>query len=147
MRDTSKVTRRSFVKTAASATVVLGTASRSAQARILGANDRINLAVIGVGGLMIRGWRASGDARMRERIRDTIAAEVSERPMSSTELDAYLARLEQRARAQGKVTALEVEPGFAAILRSNLPDSDRRLTEFGQRQARLSAELDGRPVE
>src|SRR5688572_14783131 len=50
MRDTSRVTRRSFVKTAASATVVLGAASRSAQARILGANDRINLAVIGVGG-------------------------------------------------------------------------------------------------
>jgi predicted dehydrogenase len=50
MKSTSKVTRRSFVKTAASAGIALGAASRSAHARILGANDRINLAVIGVGG-------------------------------------------------------------------------------------------------
>ena len=50
MESTSKVTRRSFVKTAASAGIALGATSRSAQARILGANDRINLAVIGVGG-------------------------------------------------------------------------------------------------
>src|SRR5262245_41242357 len=50
MKDTSKITRRSFVKTAASAGIALGATNRSAHARILGANDRVNLAVIGVGG-------------------------------------------------------------------------------------------------
>ena len=67
MRETSKVTRRSFVKTAASATVALGAASRSAHARILGANDRINLAVIGVGG------RGRGLLREVVGIQDTSA--------------------------------------------------------------------------
>src|SRR5262245_16712476 len=50
MTERTKVTRRNFVKAAASAGVALSAASRPVQARILGANDRINLAVIGVGG-------------------------------------------------------------------------------------------------
>jgi predicted dehydrogenase len=50
MECTPKVSRRTFVKTAASASIALGATNRSAHARILGANDRVNLAVIGVGG-------------------------------------------------------------------------------------------------
>src|SRR5690349_6556787 len=50
MKVTSKVTRRSFVKTAAGAGIALGAATRTVHGRILGANDRINIAVIGVGG-------------------------------------------------------------------------------------------------
>ena len=44
--------RREFVKSAVGAGVALGVAGRAvpAQARVLGANDRINVAVIGTGG-------------------------------------------------------------------------------------------------
>ena len=49
MAKQSNVSRRSFVKTAVGSGVVLAV-SKSAHARILGANDRINLGVIGVGG-------------------------------------------------------------------------------------------------
>ena len=47
-----KVGRREFVKSAVGAGMALGVVGRAApaQARILGANDRINVAVIGVGG-------------------------------------------------------------------------------------------------
>lgn len=50
MKSQSKLDRRSFVKSAAGAVVAFGAAARTTYARILGANDRINLAVIGVGG-------------------------------------------------------------------------------------------------
>ena len=49
MAKQSNVSRRSFVKTAVGSGAVLAV-SRPAHARILGANDRINLGVIGVGG-------------------------------------------------------------------------------------------------
>lgn len=44
-------TRRHFLNTAATATVGLGAMSRAAAARPIGANDRIGIAVIGVGGM------------------------------------------------------------------------------------------------
>jgi predicted dehydrogenase len=52
MSEDKAVNRRDFVKTAVGASVALGVLSsvRPASARIKGANDRINLAVIGVGG-------------------------------------------------------------------------------------------------
>ncbi|MFY9609042.1 MAG: Gfo/Idh/MocA family oxidoreductase [Blastocatellia bacterium] len=48
----SRINRRNFVKTAVTAGAGLGALGRSASvnARVIGANDRINLAVIGVGG-------------------------------------------------------------------------------------------------
>ena len=47
-----KINRRDFVKTAIGAAAAAGALSQmhSVKARILGANDRINVAVIGVGG-------------------------------------------------------------------------------------------------
>src|SRR5438876_3623472 len=47
-----KVGRREFVKSAVGAGVALGVVGRAApaHARVLGANDRVNVAVIGVGG-------------------------------------------------------------------------------------------------
>ena len=52
MGEEKVVNRRDFVKTAVGAGVALGVvrAVRPAQARVLGANDRINVGVIGVGG-------------------------------------------------------------------------------------------------
>jgi predicted dehydrogenase len=49
MTDDNSVNRRDFVK-AVGAGLALGALSRPASARIMGANDRINLGVIGVGG-------------------------------------------------------------------------------------------------
>ena len=52
MPNASAISRRNFIQSSMSAGIALGVGafSRTAQARILGANDRINLGVIGVGG-------------------------------------------------------------------------------------------------
>ncbi len=62
------------------------------------------------------------------------------------QLDAYLARLEARARAKGKVTALEVEPGLAAIRahQPGKPGAMARMAAYSSRMVRLSAELSGK---
>src|SRR5512136_1700421 len=59
MKDDHAVHRRDFVKAAVGAGLAMRAISsaRPAQARILGANDRINLGVIGVGG---RGYYLAG---------------------------------------------------------------------------------------
>jgi hypothetical protein len=66
------------------------------------------------------------------------------------QVEAYLARLEARARAKGRVTALEVEPGIAAI-RGLLPRIGQKrvrlqVTAFGRRMTSLAARLDGRTL-
>lgn len=50
MRSTHRPDRRQFVKTAALAGLSLGLGAQKVSARILGANDRLNIGVIGVGG-------------------------------------------------------------------------------------------------
>jgi hypothetical protein len=60
-------------------------------------------------------------------------------------VESYLAQLEQRARARGRVSALEVEPGLEA-LRQNTDeigpaDSIRLSTVFSERMVNLGREL------
>jgi hypothetical protein len=62
-------------------------------------------------------------------------------------LDRYLEALEARARVRGAVTALDVEPGFAAIRalepRLGADHALAKTDSFSQRMTRLSAELKG----
>jgi hypothetical protein len=66
------------------------------------------------------------------------------------DIDGYLADLEAHARQNGKVTALEVEPGLMAIREHaeqlGTEEALRKSDEFAQKMARLSAQLDGRPL-
>ena len=63
------------------------------------------------------------------------------------DLDRYLDGLEAKARAQGSVTALEVQPGVMAIRKAPYTeDGERRMQrvmEFSDRMAKLSAQLRG----
>jgi hypothetical protein len=69
---------------------------------------------------------------------------------SAHDVDSYLVDLEARARRNGRVTALEIEPGVMAIREHEAqlgPDQALQKTaEFTQKMARLSAELDKRPL-
>jgi hypothetical protein len=64
---------------------------------------------------------------------------------SEPAVDAYLDRLERRARQQGKVTAVEIEPGFVAIQRLDAALGSKRVLEkqaqFSGRMERLQQEL------
>jgi hypothetical protein len=80
---------------------------------------------------------------VRDAIRRAIAEEVSGLT-TTAEVHDYLAELERRARARGSVTALEVEPGFAAV--RQLPPGDDAVAmelAFSRRMLRLTAELEG----
>ncbi len=80
------------------------------------------------------------------------AAELTEAQAvtNEAELDLLLARLEERARSQKMVTALEVQPGIDAILKLapelGIERMLKKHADFMQRMAELSAELDGRSV-
>src|SRR5215471_9716822 len=54
MSDSSNTNRRNFLKTATAVTSALGAATRAfgapAKGKVIGANDRINIGVIGTGG-------------------------------------------------------------------------------------------------
>jgi hypothetical protein len=67
---------------------------------------------------------------------------------SASDVEHYLSDLESQARRNGKVTALEVEPGMQAIaqLRGELGRERAMELElaFGQKMARISAERDRR---
>lgn len=60
-------------------------------------------------------------------------------------VDAYLDRLEKRAREQGKVTAVEIEPGITAIDRLRGSLGEERVAEkrnrFSRRMEQLQWEL------
>jgi hypothetical protein len=77
---------------------------------------------------------------MRMRIREAVERAVVR---DDTELSQYLDSLEARARAQGKVTALEIEPGFEMIRRQS-PDPDL-IGRFSDRMLKVQAELNGTP--
>jgi len=79
---------------------------------------------------------------MRQRVARAIAEETPGLD-SEPAVDAYLVQLERRARERGRVSALEVEPGVAAIHR--LPPgaaTNQKRDAFTVRMSRLSAELD-----
>lgn len=65
------------------------------------------------------------------------------------DVDAYLERLVSRARVQGRVTAVEVEPGMSAIfaLRGSMPEAQllALADDFDARMQALSAELGASP--
>ena len=67
MAGSKTVTRRRFIQTTAAASVVLSSPAAS-WARVLGANDRLNLAVIGTGGM----GRGHTNELMRRRERDNL---------------------------------------------------------------------------
>lgn len=75
-------------------------------------------------------------ARIREEVERTVVRDDSE-------LSRYLDSLETRARAQGKVTALEIEPGIEMI-RLHSPDPDL-IGRFSDRMLKVQAELNGTP--
>ena len=86
---------------------------------------------------------------VRSQVRSVIERD---RPRVQTvaSLDGYLSDLERAARANHRVTALEVQPGVAAIaaLAEEL-DPQRtieRQMEFARQMQVLSAELDGRSL-
>jgi len=78
---------------------------------------------------------------MRARIREEVErAEVHD----AADVERYLDSLEARARAQGKVTALEVEPGIEKIQRFS-QNPDEKIARFGERMLRVQRELSGTP--
>jgi hypothetical protein len=84
---------------------------------------------------------------VREKVQERIAANAGKQ-RDEAELDAYLNELETQARRNGRVTALEVEPGLDAIRRLTVKLGPalaaRKQHEFGDRMATLSQKLDGR---
>jgi hypothetical protein len=79
---------------------------------------------------------ASGAPNVRAQVREAIDdAGVTGRES----LDRFLDVLEARARAQGKVTALEVEPGIAMIERHS--SDPEEIARFSERMQRLQQEL------
>ena len=68
MRHATSISRRTFLRSAASASAILALPAVS-WARVLGANERLQLAVIGTGGM----GSAHLDDLMRRRERDNIA--------------------------------------------------------------------------
>jgi hypothetical protein len=80
---------------------------------------------------------------LRGAIREEIQREVGAL-RTEQDVDAYLDRLERRARERGVVTAVEIEPGFAAIDRLTGDGGSvaaRKRVAFGARMERLQAEL------
>jgi hypothetical protein len=74
-------------------------------------------------------------------MRELISKAIAEAPVRQrAELFAYLDGLEAQARRQGRVTALEVEPGVEMILRHGDLDEANR---FSQRMQKVQAELGG----
>jgi hypothetical protein len=86
-------------------------------------------------GKHVRGANPGG---MRERIREAIE-EASASSHNPQELHAYLDSLEARARKQGNVSALEVEPGIAQIRRVLNREDEVRI--FGERMRHLQSTL------
>ena len=83
---------------------------------------------------------ASSSENLRGQIRKLIDEEVTGLE-TEEQVDAYLARLEKRAITRGRVTALEVEPGLAAIARLTKlspQQLERKHHAFSQRMAKLS---------
>jgi hypothetical protein len=76
--------------------------------------------------------------------RVSIRKEIEQaRATNCSDIDAYLDSLEDRARNNGKVTALEVEPGIA-LIHKKCVDPDR-VGQFSARMLRLQHELRGDP--
>jgi hypothetical protein len=79
---------------------------------------------------------------MRAKIREAIEAS----PVSSAaQLDRYLDGLVEQARKKGAVTALEVEPGLAMIMKFS--EDPEKHAAFSRRMVDLQSELSGRKPE
>lgn len=103
--------------------------------------------VLVLSALLFRSNR-SPEASARQSLRPAIEAEIEKETAGlDTEgaVDAYLDRLERRARAQGKVTAVEIEPGMVAIQRLGAVLGHKAVMEkqarFGDRMQKLQSEL------
>jgi hypothetical protein len=78
---------------------------------------------------------------LRSAVREVSAARVAE-VHDAASLTGLLTELESAARAKGRVTAFEVEPGMAAIRALYVNDDaelQRRTHEFNERMSKLSA--------
>lgn len=99
--------------------------------------------------LLVRSREDSGTVpSARPNLRAAIDQEIHRETgglNSEAAVDAYLDRLERRARQQGKVTAVEIEPGFVAIQRLDPALGSKRVLEkqaqFSGRMERLQQEL------
>ena len=97
----------------------------------------------------VRGWELPGDEKpqsLRPEIRALIAEEVA--PLDDRQqVLAYLDTLEGRARHRGRVSALEIEPGFEAIHRFARDDGWATVhhVAFKRRMQGLQSELKQRP--
>jgi hypothetical protein len=84
---------------------------------------------------------------MRAQIRQAVA-EARPRLQAPASLDGYLNELEQQARRNHHVSALEVEPGLAAIQATVAPEQQAERTQrFATKMQELAAELDGRDTQ
>jgi hypothetical protein len=89
--------------------------------------------------------RRSGQRETEPSMRALVAKTVEGAPVRDRlELAAFLTALETRARAGGRVTALEVEPGMAAAVQQG---ENEQAAAFAERMAALSRELDGQGTE
>lgn len=85
-------------------------------------------------------------AKLDADVADAVA-KVMPNLKTRDDLDNYLDSLEAKARAQGKVTALELEPGLKAIEAFGNADPqeiEQRQTGFAARMAVASAQMKGR---
>lgn len=92
---------------------------------------------------------SAAGAHMRAAIQRVIDEEVTNLE-TEAQVDAYLSKLEARAIANGRVTALEVEPGFAAIARLRDGDPkrlDQKHQAFASRMSALARKQQSQPTE
>jgi hypothetical protein len=112
----------------------------------------VGLLVIVVGVLAVVAFRRSGSTAAPAPAQSNLRAAVDEAIRTETPgldtpqaVDAYLERLEKRAREQGKVTAVEIEPGITAIDRLRGTLGEERVAEkrnrFSRRMEQLQFEL------
>ena len=91
------------------------------------------------------GQRAQAERQsMRARMREVLQAERTRAPRTEPELRDHLAQLEADARAQGRVTAVEIAAGHGALERAGA--SAEEIDAFLGSMERLSAELRGAPL-
>lgn len=104
----------------------------------------VALAILLLRGPGVQSAPAAAGTSMRAAIDQAVRTETQGLDTPEA-VDAYLDRLESRARAQGKVTAVEIEPGITAIdrLRSSLGEERvlEKRNQFSRRMEQLQFDL------
>jgi hypothetical protein len=115
-----------------------------AAARAPAPDDRETPGPVPAEAIRSAGAGPTDEADLRAKIRASVASVLAEQ-RRGRELEIFLQELEAQARKQGRVTALEVQTGLAA-LDAAYPEDLERGPAFARRMESLARELDPRPA-